>query len=117
MRRVPIRLKLTGAILLPLAALVVVTFAEVYATSSELGEVRKQTELATSTVGPTGLITALQNERVWTAVEIVGLADQVAVPVEGYDAVRAATDEAVEALRGELASKSAVVADAYDEAL
>jgi signal transduction histidine kinase len=117
MRRVPIRLKLTGALLLPLAALVVVTFAEVYATSSELGEVRKQTELATSTVGPTGLITALQNERVWTAVEIVGLADQVAVPVEGYDAVRAATDDAVEALKDELASKSAVVAEAYDDAL
>ena len=80
--RVPIRRKLAAAVLLPLTALVGVTLYEVYDTSAELDTIRQQTELVAAVSGPTGLITALQNERAWPAAELVGF-DGHTVPVEG----------------------------------
>src|SRR5512145_3367323 len=98
LRRAPIRLKLAVAVVVPLSALVAVTSLEVAATSDELDRVRQQTELALATSGPTGLITALQNERAWPAAELIGF-DGLTVPVEGYEETRTATDQAIDAFR------------------
>jgi signal transduction histidine kinase len=103
-------------VLLPLVALVGVTLYEVYDTTAALGQVRQQSELALATSGPTGVITALQNERAWPAVELIGLSGQGA-PVEGYDPTRAATDAAVSAFRTDLASGPTAIAEAFQPAL
>jgi signal transduction histidine kinase len=116
LRRAPIRLKLGVAVIVPLSALVAVTSLEVLATSDELDQVRQQTELALATSGPTGLITALQNERAWPAAELVGL-DGLTVPVDGYEETRAATDEAIAGFRADLEGKAPAIGRAYDEAL
>jgi signal transduction histidine kinase len=116
LRRAPIRLKLAIAVIVPLSVLVAVTSLEVAATSRELDQVRQQTELALATSGPTGLITALQNERAWPAAELVGF-DGLTVPVEGYEETRAATDEAIAGFRGDLEGKAPAIGRAYEEAL
>jgi signal transduction histidine kinase len=116
LRRAPIRLKLAVAVVVPLSALVTVTSLEVAATSDELDRVRQQTELALATSGPTGLITALQNERAWPAAELVGF-DGLTVPVEGYEETRTATDQAIDAFRADLEGKAPAIGRAYEEAL
>ena len=117
MRRVPIRLKLAGALAVPLPALVAVALFEVADTAADRSGVRQQTELAIATTGPTGVVTALQNERAWLAVELVGFDDIMTVPVEGYDETRSATDAAIDNFRADLEGRSPVIAEAYDEAL
>jgi signal transduction histidine kinase len=112
-----IRLKLAGALAVPMLGLVGVTLLEVAGTSAELRDVREQSELALATTGPTGLLTALQNERAWPAAELVGLTDELHVPVEGYQANWDATDAAVETFRVDLASKPPVIRAAYADAL
>ena len=94
MRRVPIRLKLAAALSIPLLALGVVTVLEVVKSADDVSEIREQTDLAVAAIGPSGLITALQNERTWPAVDLVGQAGMVNVPVEGYEETRGDTDEA-----------------------
>jgi signal transduction histidine kinase len=116
-RRVPIRLKLAGALAVPLPALVAVALFEVADTAADRSGVRQQTELAIATTGPTGVVTALQNERAWLAVELVGFDDIMTVPVEGYDETRSATDAAIDNFRADLEGRSPVIAEAYDEAL
>jgi hypothetical protein len=72
MRRIPIRVKLAAALAVPLIAMGVVTYLEVASVADEAREVREQTDLATATIGPNGLITALQNERNWASAQLVG---------------------------------------------
>ncbi len=117
MRRVPIRLKLAAALSIPLLALAVVTAFEVVKAGNEREEVASQTELAAAAIGPSGLITSLQNERTWPAVDMIGQAGVVTVPVEGYEESRAATDEALVAFRDEIASKDPLIAEAFQPAL
>ena len=67
MRRVPIRIKLAAALAAPLLGLLVVTAIEMSSIAREVDEVRDQIELARAAVGPSGLITRLQDERSWIA--------------------------------------------------
>ncbi|HEX8803965.1 MAG TPA: nitrate- and nitrite sensing domain-containing protein, partial [Acidimicrobiales bacterium] len=124
MRRVPIRIKLAGALAVPLLALVVVTVLEVVKTAQDVHQIRSQTELAKASTGPAGLVTKLQNERTWPAVELIGNEDAVTVPTEGYEETRGQTDEALAAFRDEIRSRGsaveatyAPVVDGMDEAL
>ncbi len=116
MRRVPIRLKLAAALSIPLLALGVVTALEVLKSADEVDGVRQQTDLAEVTIGPSGLITTLQNERTWPGVDLVGFAGQVTVPVEGYEQTRTATDQALEQFR-DLVRSSDDAVNAYQPAL
>jgi hypothetical protein len=72
-RRFPIRAKLAAALAIPLVAMGAITLAEVVSVASDAREVRDQTKLATATVGPGGLITALHDERNWAAGAMVGV--------------------------------------------
>jgi signal transduction histidine kinase len=117
LRRLPIRTKLAVALAVPLLALIAVTVLEVVKTSSEVDDIGAQTELARSAIGPSGIITALQNERTWLAVELIGSAGQVTVPVEGYEQTRAETDEAISAFRDDMERRSDTVTDVYSEPL
>ena len=102
MRRVPIRMKLAAALAVPLFALAAVTFLEVARTSGDVREIREQTALAKAAIGPAGLITTLQNERSWMAVEIVGWGEMAELPLKGYDETREATNAAIETFRAEI---------------
>ncbi|HEY8523743.1 MAG TPA: nitrate- and nitrite sensing domain-containing protein, partial [Acidimicrobiales bacterium] len=117
MRRIPIRLKLAAALAVPLLALAVLTTFEVLGTARAVSEIREQTELARSAIGPAGLITTLQNERTWTLVELVGFETMVTVQTEGYDQNRADTDASIAAFREEIDSRGGRVAEAYGPAL
>jgi signal transduction histidine kinase len=116
-RRMSIRLKLAAALAVPVLGLAAVTLAEVASTSAELDDVREQSELALATTGPTGLLTALQNERAWPAAELVGLKDVLAPPVQSYQETWDATDAAIETFRADLESKPRVIREAFADAL
>ena len=100
MRRIPIRLKLAAALAVPLLALVVAVGVEVSAAAQRADEVSEQAALARAAVGPGGLITVLQNERSWAAVDLTGAQGLgITAPVESYPETRADTNEALENFR------------------
>jgi signal transduction histidine kinase len=117
MRRVPIRMKLAAALAVPLVGLFLVTAAEVVETTGEVARVRSQTALARSALGPSGLITTLQNERTWAAVDLIGFQDDLQAPVVGYDETRRQTNQAIAAFRDTIADESTAVREAYEPAL
>jgi signal transduction histidine kinase len=116
-RRVPIRVKLLAALAAPLLCLLAVIIVQVAETSSELEEEQTQSDLATAAIGPTGLMSALQDERNWTSVELIGQGGVVTLDVTGYDETRANTDEAIATFEAEVADKGGDVAAAYQPAI
>ncbi len=110
-------MKLAGALAVPLFGLFVITVIEVQHTGQEVANVRAQTELARATIGPSGVLSTLQDERTWAAVDLIGFAGQLTAPVAGYDESRQATNEAIAAFRATLSDASPAVASAYQPAL
>ena len=98
MRRVPIRLKLTAALVVPLVGLLLVTFFEVRAVSRDVDDIKAQAELAEASLGPSSLLTALQQERAAAAVHMIGLESEFALEMDYPDA-RVAMDRAVDRTR------------------
>jgi signal transduction histidine kinase len=117
MRRIPIRVKLAAALAVPLIAMGVVTFLEVASVADEAREVREQTDLATATIGPNGLITALQNERNWASAQLVGADQTLELEVTGYDETRGDTDAALAEFEAELDRRPDTARAAYAPAL
>ena len=117
MRRVPIRLKLAAALSIPLLALGVVTALEVVKSVNDASQVREQTDLAVSATGPSGLVTALQDERTWPGIDLVGFTGAVTVNVEGYEQTRANTDAALADFQELVRSKGGAIEAAYGPAL
>jgi signal transduction histidine kinase len=116
-RRFPIRAKLAAALAIPLVAMGAITLAEVVSVASDAREVRDQTKLATATVGPGGLITALQDERNWAAGAMVGVESQLDMTVSSFDEAYTATDEALEEFDAEIESLGDVAVAAYGPVL
>jgi signal transduction histidine kinase len=117
MRRVPIRMKLAAALTVPLLGLLLITTIEVVDTSREVDKVRSQTALARASLGPAGVLTTLQNERTWAAIDLIGTSNMVTAPTVGYAETRAATDRAIAAFRETLSADSKSVAATYRPAL
>ncbi len=115
--RLPIRLKLALALSVPLVAMGIVTVIEVTGLASKASEVRDQTNLAAATIGPNGLITALQNERNWATAYLVGVQSQLRLEVSGFDETRAATDEALDQFEAELDRRGEAARAAFAPAL
>ena len=81
-------------------------------------ETEAQTELATASIGPGGLITTLQNERNYGSVWLLGFEATLQLPVTSFDEATAATDDAIATFRDDLDSKSAArCAETYAPAL
>jgi len=116
-RRIPIRVKLAAALAVPLSAMGLVTIIEVRAVVNEARDVRAQTDLATATIGPGGLMTALQNERNWASAHIVGVEQQIRIEVMGYDETRSDTDAALAEFHEELDRRGEAAQTAYAPAL
>src|SRR5215207_2847914 len=110
-------MKLAGALAMPLFALAIVTGLEVAQTTRDVDEVRSQTNLARASTGHAGLITTLQDERTWAAVELIGQEGSVGLSAQGYPTTRANTDAAITTFRNELASKDEAIRQAYQPAL
>ena len=116
-RRLPIRIKLAAALTVPLVATAVMTIVEVFRASGDASEVRDQTELATATIGPNGLITALQDERNWAAAYLVGVESQLELANPGFEANRANVDNALAQFEAELDRRGDAARAAYEPAL
>ena len=116
MRRIPIRLKLASALALPLAALAVVSALELAESTRWVNEVNRQADIARASIGPSGLLRSLQNERTWPAVELIGFTSMT-VPVAGYDETRADTDKAITTFREQIADADPSVQEAFHDAL
>jgi signal transduction histidine kinase len=117
MRRVPIRMKLAGALAVPLAALVVVTSLEVVKSAREARSVRAQTELAEASVGPLSLLSVLEDERNAAAIHILGQTEGFALPEEDLTSTRERVDAAITEFRAEVAERGSDIAEAYAPAL
>jgi Nitrate and nitrite sensing len=116
-RRIPIRLKLAAALAVPICALLVVAVLEVVQTADHDREIRRQTELATASAGPSGIIVALQNERNFAGVYLLGFGDVVQLPVATYDEAVAATDAAIETFRDDIAAAGSDVERTFGPAI
>jgi signal transduction histidine kinase len=109
--------KLLAALAAPLFCLLAVIVVQVNETSHTVREERTQADLATAAIGPTGLMSALQDERNWASVELIGQDGAVTLEVTGYDDTRTATDAAVAEFKAEVERKGGEVAEAYQPAL
>jgi anti-sigma regulatory factor (Ser/Thr protein kinase) len=92
--RIPIRVKLAGALAVPLCALIAMATVEVLRADARAEDVRAETELATAAVGPGSLITTLQDERNFSGVSLLGLNDALVLGVTSFEQARGLTDEA-----------------------
>jgi signal transduction histidine kinase len=115
--RLPIRWKSAVALCVPLGMLVAVAGLEVVKSAEALHDMREQTDLATAAIGPGGLITAIQNERNYTGLFMLGSENLVNLPVHTMDEARRETDAALTAFRAEIDRKGGEVASAYASAL
>jgi signal transduction histidine kinase len=116
-RRVSIKTKLAAALAVPLVALSVVAGLEVMRSLDAATKVRRQTDLATASIGPSGLINALQHERNYSALWLLGAEVFVDLPVDSLEEARAGTDAARSAFALEVADKGEEVARIYSPAL
>jgi signal transduction histidine kinase len=92
--RIPIRLKLTAALAVPMIALVGGAYYEVDQASDVADAADLETELAVAALGPGSLVTELQTERNWSGVDQIGMLDQIELPVTSLEEARANTDRA-----------------------
>jgi signal transduction histidine kinase len=116
-RRIPIRRKLAAALAIPIAALLVVAGLEVLQSTREANDVKEQTDLATASIGPSGLINNLQNERNYASLWLLAQEGNVEVPVESFAEAKQATDAAIAGFRDDVESKGGDVAETYGPAL
>ena len=110
-------MKLAAALAAPLLGLLLVTVIEMSGISGEVDEVQDQTELVRAAVGPAGLITRLQAERSWPALELTGSEDLMDAAVEDYAESRRLTDEAIVEFTEELDRHGASAVAAYSPAV
>jgi Nitrate and nitrite sensing len=117
-QRIPIRLKLTAALAIPIAALLIVASLEVLQSARQADEVRDQTSLATAAIGPSGLINNVLNERNYGSADLLGATIEreggvLDLPVESFEEAGQKTDESLAALREDVEARGGRVADEY----
>jgi hypothetical protein len=116
-RRVPIQLKVAAALTVPVLALAVVTGIGVLGAGDQRAEVQRQTDLARAAIGPAGVLTSLQNERLWNIAVALELEEQLDLPVDSFDEAWGATDEALADLERRVTAGDQAIADAFGPAL
>ncbi|MGH9231148.1 MAG: HAMP domain-containing protein, partial [Acidimicrobiales bacterium] len=110
-------MKLLGALAVPLVALVIVTALEVYQSADEARDVREQTSLAEASIGPSSLLSRIEDERNAAGVYMLDAQDAFALPVEDNAQARAATDQTAADFREQVQSLGGEVEAAYGPAL
>jgi predicted regulator of Ras-like GTPase activity (Roadblock/LC7/MglB family) len=119
-----IRSKLAFALLIPLLALVLSSSLVIAAAnrraqdaSTEAAAVSEQVALATAALGPSGILSALTDERSAESVVLIGLDPKILGDFGTEAEVRSATDRAAEQFRATIAQKPKAVRDTYQAAL
>jgi HAMP domain-containing protein len=117
LRRVPIRMKLAGALVVPLFALVVVTVLEVIQSISEVDRISGQSALAEASIGPASLLSKLEDERNAASVFLLGdeAMEAFNLPIEDIAAARDSVSTALNELRSEVEAQGGTVEAAYRE--
>ncbi len=111
--KIRIRSKLAAALALPLVALVAISGYEAVQASTTASDVRAETELATVSIGPSSLTSELQNERNYTALDLIGLAEAATLEVSSVAEARERVDTAISDLRQFLEGRGEIVATAF----
>ncbi len=115
--RVSIRLKLVAALTPLLLVLVAAVAFEVAGAVQEVQAVRRQTAVVDASLGPLGLLNAIERERNAASIDLLGLKDAVTLEVEDNGEARRLTDEAAEQLRDHLHRLDGAVRARYVEGL
>lgn len=111
--KIRIRTKLAAALAVPLVALLAVAGFVALEAADEARAVRAETELAMVSLGPSSLSTELQNERNYTALDLIGLAEAATLEVSSVEEARARVDRSLEALEVFLQDRDPIVQDAF----
>ena len=117
MRRVPIRMKLVAALVVPLSGLLVVTWLEVRAISAEVAEVRAQTDLVDTSLGPLSITTALQSERAAASLYIIGQEENFSIEVRNNAEARDRVDRAIGGFTETIEERGGRLAQIYAPAI
>ena len=119
-----IRTKLAVALVIPLLALLGLSAVAISASNQKADErpperrtINDQVDLATASLGPSGVITALQGERNGEAVDLIGVTDWPSAGGQTPRTCRAADDAAIAQFKAAIASRSAAVQEAYQPAI
>jgi signal transduction histidine kinase len=115
--RFPIKVKAAAALSIPLVLLLGVTALQVGASAANVRDVREQANLATASIGPSGAINALMNERNYTSLWMFGVEGAIDLPVTSMEQAREVTDDSIEAFRAEVARKGGRTEQIYAPAL
>lgn len=113
MLKIRIRSKLAAALAVPLVALIAVSGYEASEATNDADQVRSEAEIATVAIGPSSLTADLQNERNFTAIDLIGLTDAVTLEVSSVAEARERTDAAVADLEAFLDGRPPVIVDAF----
>ncbi len=113
MVRVRIRTKLAAALAVPLGALVAVTMLEVASAARTATTVRRQTALAEVALGPSSVLTAIENERNAASVHLLGQEGDISLYEGGTAEIIADTDEAIASFESEVGRQGADVQAAF----
>jgi signal transduction histidine kinase len=111
--RLTIRSKLAAALAVPLVALAALVAVQVRESVGDTDAAKVQADLATSSTGPGGIVTAIQNERNFEALRSIGFNTAVELPVTTSEEARTATDNALNDFRDGLADLDPGAAEAY----
>ena len=117
MKTVPIRIRLLAMLALPVAALTVVAGMNVRRAGNQLDMARRQHEQAEITAGPASLVGALQDERNYAAVWMIGLEAGADLRAKDNPSARATTDELLSEFRRRLEATEPEVQQTYRGAL
>lgn len=113
MLKIRIRSKLAAALAVPLVALIAVSGYEATQAAGDADQVRSEAEIATVAIGPSSLTADLQNERNFTAIDLIGLTDAVTLEVSSVAEARERTDTAIAELEAFLDGRPPVIAEAF----
>jgi len=111
--RIRIRSKLAAALAVPLVALVAVTALQATQANAESDRIEEEAELAFVALGPGSVTTALQNERNWHSLDLIGLSGATELDVDSSEEAIEASDTAIESLRGSIGGLAPEVREAF----
>ncbi len=115
--RFRIRSKVAAALLLPLVALVAGSGLLAAQARDEADQVDREIGVALIGLGPGSVTSALQDERNFVAIDLIGLGGATAVPVDSFEQATANTDAATTDLEAQLAGFDPSVRESFAPAM
>ena len=111
-----IRSKLAAALAVPLVALMAVAGLQAVQADEESRRIEQEADLAFVALGPGSVTTALQNERNFASLDLIGLAGATTLDVSSYPEARDLADEAIATLEASLDDLEPEVRAAFEPA-